>query len=291
MSRWVASSAIAVLFLVSIPLGAGPASAGWVIDEEAKGVEGEGRPPVRHQAMLQANRMKRVMLGADGSPTHAFILDLDAETITTVDYQGRRYVSGTLQEFVQMTTDAMKMAQDAQGQMGEAMAKMREAMKNMPPEQRKMMEETMRSRMPQPGAAPQECRQPKVEVRRTGEEVTIAGYRAAQYEVLADAKLESEVWVARDLTAWRELDAKKLQRFGTEMAKIARCAPGQSRAGFGHDQSMQLAIEGYPVRTVSKSGGKVTSEVVKAATRALPAAEFEPPAGFTRRGLRDMMGR
>ena len=159
---WMASSVTAVLFLMSIPLGAGPASAGWVIDEETKGIEGEGRPPARHQAMLQANRMKRVMLGADGSPTHAFILDLDAETITTVDYKGRRYMSGTLQEFVQMTTDAMKMAQDAQGQMGDAMAQMREAMKNMPPEQRKMMEETMRSRMPQAGAAPQECRQPKV---------------------------------------------------------------------------------------------------------------------------------
>ena len=148
------------------------------------------------------------------------------------------------------------------------------------------------SRMPQAGSAPQECRTPKVEIRRTGQEATIAGYRTAQYEVLADAKLESEVWIAKDLTAWRELDPKKLQRFGTEMAKIARCAPGQSRAGFGAaDQSMQLALEGYPVRTVSKSGGKVTTEVVKAATRALPAAEFEPPAGFTRRGLRDMMGR
>ena len=86
--------------------------------------------------------MKRVMLGADGSPTHAFILNLDAETITTVDYQGRRYMSGTLQEFVQMTTDMMKMAQDALGQMGDVMARMRESMKNMPPEQRQMMEES-----------------------------------------------------------------------------------------------------------------------------------------------------
>jgi len=292
MRRWVARRAIAVLFLVSIPLGPRPAAAGWVIDEEVKGIDGDGRPPVRQQAMLQANRMKRVMLGADGSPTHAFILNLDAETITTVDYQGRRYMSGTLQEFVQMTTDMMKMAQDALGQMGDVMARMRESMKNMPPEQRQMMEETMRSRMPQAGAAPQECRTPKVEVRRTGQEATIAGYRAAQYEVVADTRPESEVWVARDLTAWRELDPQKLQRFGTEMAKIARCAPGQARAGFGHaDQSIELAREGYPVRIVSKSGGTMTSEVVKAATRPLPAAEFEPPAEFTQRGLREMMGR
>lgn len=278
------------LFLLSIPLGAGPASAGWVIDEVMKGVGGEGAQPARQQTMLQSNRMKRLTLGADGNPTHALILNLDSETITTVDYAAKRYITTTVQEFVQTTTAAMKMAQGAQAQMAQAMPQMQEAMKNLPPEQRKAMEEMMRSRMPQSGTEPEECRESKVEVHRTGKQEVIAGYRAAQYEILADSKPESEVWIAKELTpAWRELDSQKLQRVAAEMAKVARCAPGGAQAGPRADQAMKLAAEGYPVRTVTRGGRPVTVEVVKATTRSLPAGEFEPPADFASKSLKEMM--
>jgi hypothetical protein len=278
------------VFLLGIPLGAGPASAGWVIDEVMKGVGGEGAQPARQQTMLQSNRMKRLTLGADGNPTHAFILNLDTETITNVDYAAKRYITTTVQEFVQTTTAAMKTAQGAQAQMAQAMPQMQEAMKNLPPEQRKMMEEMMRSRMPQSGTAAEECREPKVEVHRTGKQEVIAGYRAAQYEILADSKPESEVWIAKDLTAaWRELDPNKLQRIAAEMAKVARCAPGGAQAGPRADEAMKLAAEGYPVRTVARGGRPVTVEVVKATARSVSAGEFEPPAGFTSKSLQEMM--
>lgn len=292
MRTGLASRTVAAgLLLFGIALGAGPASAGWVIDEVMKGVGSEGAQPARQQTMLQSNRMKRLTLGTDGTPTHAFILNLDSETVTTVDYAAKHYITTTVQEFVQTTTGAMKMAQGAQTQMAQAMPQMQEAMKNLPPEQRKMMEEMMRSRMAQSGTTAQECREPKIEVHRTGKQEVIAGYRAVQYEILADSQPESEVWVAKELTpAWRELDSQKLQRVAAEMAKLGRCAPGGAQAGPRADQAMKLAAEGYPVRTVARGDRPVTVEVVKATARSLPAGEFEPPAGFTSKSLKEMMG-
>jgi hypothetical protein len=50
----------------------------------------------------------------------------------------------------------------------------------------------------------------------------------------------------------------------------------------------KLMKDGYPVRSVGKDGG--TTEVVKAESRSLGANEFEPPTGFARKTLKEMMG-
>ena len=271
--------------LASVLLWTGQASAGWIIDQVIKGA-GEG---ARQQVVLQANRMKTVMLGEDADPFMAFILDLNADTITQVDYKKRHYITTTVQEFGQM----MQGVQEAvSGHMAQAMKQMQESMKDMPPEQRKMMEEMMRSWMPKTEGAPQDCPESRVEMKKTGEQATIAGYPAVRYDVLIDGKPDSELWLAKGIAAWRELDPQKLKRFAAEMAKLApRCGRGQRQRGFrGDDPSWKLAKEGYPVRTVHRSNGSTTLEVVKAETRAVPATEFQPPAGFTRQTLKEMMG-
>ena len=269
---------ISGIVLMLALIWANTASAGWVIEQIAKG-GGEGG---RQQVLVQANRMKSVMLGPDGRPAATFILDLDAQTITHVDYQQRQVMTAAVQEYVQ----AIRGAQEAG--MAQAMREMQERLKSMPPEQRQMAEQMMRSQMGQAGGTGQECREPRTEVRRTGQQATIAGYPAVRYDVLADGKLEAEVWAAPAITAWRELDPRKLERFTAEMAKLAGCGPG--RPGLlGADASWKLSSEGYPVRTVDPGG--VTIEVVKAESRTIPAAEFQPPAGFARKTLRDMMGR
>jgi len=286
MSRYrvVACGALAGIFVWT-----GQASAGWVIDQVMKG-GGEG---TRQQVLLQANRMKTLMLGEDGAPVAAVILDLNAETITQVDYKGKHYISTTVQQFGQMIQGVQ---QTMSGEMAEVMEQMQEQMKDMPPEQRKMMEEMMeemmRSRMPKTGAAPQDCVEPKVELKKTGQQATIAGYPAVRYDVLADGKPESELWLASGIAAWREMDPQKLQRFASEMAKLVpRCGSVKGQHGFRRDDpAWKLASEGYPVRTVHRSDGGVTMEVVKAESRSIPAAEFQPPAGFTKKTLRDMMG-
>ncbi len=206
---------VAWSILVSVIVWTGQASAGWVIDQVLKG-GGEGD---RQQAVLQSNQMKTLMLDATGQPTSAFILDLNAETITQVDYRDRHYVTAKVQEFGQMMQGAQQAASE---QMGRAMKEMQEAMKGMPPEQRKMMEEMMRSQMPQTEPTPEDCREPRIEIKKTGQQATIAGYPAVRYDILVDGKLESELWLATGITAWREMDPQKLERFGAEIVQPGR---------------------------------------------------------------------
>ncbi len=271
-----------VLLAWSIPASlftrADHASAGWIIDEVVKA----GGESGRQQVVLQANQMKTLMFGKGGKPISAFTLNLNNETITQVDYEGRNYFTATIQEY----------AQTIRGAMTGAMKEMQEALKDVPPEQRQMIEQMMRSQMGQSGPATQECREPRVELRKSGQQATIVGYSAVHYDVLADGKLTSELWIATGVTAWRELDQKKLERFAAEMAKLAGCSSSRSRQGLpGGDPSWKLASEGYPVRTVDRGGSGATIEVVKMETRTVPAAEFQPPPGFTRKMLREMMGR
>ncbi len=270
--------------LAGVVVGAGPAWAGWVIDQVMRG-GGEGG---RMQVLVQANRMKTLMLGPDGRPAMAFIVDLNTETIIQVDFQQRRYTASTIQEYGQVMRGAQ---QAAAGDRARAMEQMREALKDMPPEQRQAMEQMMRSQMAQAGQGPQECRERRIEVRRTGQQATIAGFSAVRYDVFADGRPESEVWVAPGLTAWRELDPQRLARFAAEIAKIAGCGASAPAGGpLGGDAVWQLAGEGYPVRSVHAGSG-TTVEVVKAESRAVPAAEFQPPAGFARKTLQETLGR
>jgi hypothetical protein len=226
---------------------------------------------------IAANRVKTVTL-ADGQPVNAVVLDLDTQTITQVDYAAKTYVSATVQEFVQLTQSSRQMVDQ----------RMEEAMKSLPPERRRMMEEMMRRRGGGAGA----CPEPKaVDVRKTSEQQTIAGFSAVRYDVLTDGQPETEVWVAPAITAWKELDRAKLETFGAEMAKISACAPAaRAPVGvLGTDQSWKLAGEGYPVRTTRARGGG--SEVTKAQERQVPAADFDPPAGFSRRPLGEAVPR
>jgi len=262
-----------IALLGTLPVWPGPAGAGWVIDEVVTG----GGESGRQQVFLQSNRMKTV-LHREGQPASAVIVDLDAETITQVDYRDRWYVTGTVDDYTRAMGSAMAGASQ----------QMQEALKQLPPEQRKMAEEMMRSRMPG-GAGPVECREPRIEVRRGGQQAVIAGFAATRFDLLADGSPRSEMWVARDLTAWQELDRQKLERFAGAMARFSACGPrGGGVQAF--DASWRAAGEGYPVRTVSVGSG-TRVEVVSADRRPVPPAEFQAPPGFARRTLDALMSR
>ena len=264
---------------------ANSAAAGWVIDQVIKG-GGQGDEG-KQQVIMQANQMKTSMLGPDGKPETAFILDLIAETFTQVNYKEGSYMTAKVQEYAQML----------QGGIKDAMSAMKEALKDVPPEQRQMMEQMMRSKMPQGDEKAGDCREPKIETRKTGRQATIAGYSAVSYEILADGKPDSELWIAKGITAGKELDPKKLERvMGELMQAVPRCGPGggpsgSGRPGVGQDQAWKLASEGYPVKTILRGGNGTTVDVVKAESRSIPASEFQPPANFTRQSLDKMFKR
>src|SRR5262249_28263041 len=113
-----------------------PAAAGWLIDQMLTG----GGQSARQQIVLQANRMKSGLFGADGRPAVAFILDVAGDTITQVDYGQRQYVSASVPEYTRWMA---RVTQAADAQMAASMKQMEEAMKNMSPDQRKAMEQQM----------------------------------------------------------------------------------------------------------------------------------------------------
>lgn len=260
---------------------ASPAWGGWLIEEVTRGAGAEGR----QQLVLQGNRLKTVMVAADVQPQQAFIVDLDAQTVTHVDYAERRYVAANVEEYAR---EIGRAAQAAMGQAAEALKQMEEAMKGLPPEQRQMMEAMMKGRG-MPARSSSACVEPRRQVRRTGQQATVAGYRAERVELLADGKLEAELWLAPELRAWRELDPAKLERFTAAMARALPGCAGPDRPGLlGADPAWRLAGEGFPVRAVAHG---VTVEVVRAESRPIPVSEFQPPAGFARAALGDLLGR
>ncbi|MGH7409589.1 MAG: DUF4412 domain-containing protein, partial [Candidatus Methylomirabilis sp.] len=228
----------------------GQALAGWIIDQVVRG-DGER---ARERVLIQANRMKTFMLGPDGKPVAALILDLEAQTITQVDFQQRYYVAATVQEYVQTMRQAQQMLS---GRIPEAMKQ-----------------------------APMDCREPAIEIRKAGQQATIAGYSAVRYDILVEGDLDDELWLAKDLKVWLEWDPRKVEQFAVEMGKGSPCGHSKGRIGLlGPDQARQLAEEGYPVRTLHRGpeGSSYTIEVVKVEGRDVQPSEFQPPAGFTRK--------
>ncbi len=295
---------VGVLVCVAL-LGMLPAReawAGWVIEQvirSAAGGAGAAGDGDRQVLTLSSNRMKTVVMDRAGRPMVAWIMDLDAQTLTSVNYEQKSVTTGTIQEYA----ESLRGATAAMGgQMAEAMKQMQEAMKDMPPEQRQQVEQMLRKSMPSgsaPGQAPsaEACRQPQVEVRPTGQRATIAGFAATRYDVFEDGKLAREVWVSPAITAWRELDPQKMERFSQAMrratASLPGCGRGRGRAPGSDpdDPAWKLAGEGYPVRTVEHgTRGETILEAVKAESRAVPATEFQPPAGFSRQTFKEMLG-
>ena len=286
MRRW----AIAVALLGTLAAMTTPVSAGWVIDQVMKG---GGDDNNRQRLFLQQNRLKTLVM--DGANvTNAVVMDLDAQTITQIDYKQRAYTTATAAEYAALMRQGFEKMGEAAGQMQSQMKELEEQLKNLPPEQRRQIEAMMKQaqgaqRSPaQPQAKPEDCTPEKVDVKRTGKSITVAGYEASGYQVFTNGKLDSEVWIAPAITAAREIDPQKLERMMKEMMKaLPHCPPrGQM---FGADPMWKLMKDGYPVRSVDKDGGSVI-EVVKAESRSLGATEFQAPAGFARKTLQEMMG-
>jgi hypothetical protein len=284
MSRPAAVAALLAMLSV-----AAPAWAGWVIDEVVRA----GGKTERHRQLLQANRIKTVSFEGD-RVTQSVVMDLDAQTILHIDHAERVYTIATAKEYAEM----MKQGFEAVGQMGQQMAEqfkeMEKELKNLPPEQRRQIEAMMKQAQPQgskPGAPalkPEDCAPDKTDIKRTGKTANVAGYDAIGYQLFTNGKLDSEVFIAPAITAIREIDPAKLERMMREIVRaLPQCPPrGQL---IGADPVWKLMKDGYPVRSVEQAGGSVT-EVTKAESRSIAAGEFQPPAGYARKTLKELMG-
>jgi len=121
-----------------------------------------------------------------------------------------------------------------------------------------------------------------LEVKKTSETETIAGYKATKYDVMVDGTLKDEIWIAEDVEINKEYDQDKFHQM-VEM-----------RTGGGSYESSQayreLFMRGYPLKHVHySSDGPETTIVTKVTKTDIPDSQFKVPNGYVEMDMMQMM--
>jgi len=121
-----------------------------------------------------------------------------------------------------------------------------------------------------------------VEVKKTEDKESIAGYEATKYQVLVDGKMEQEIWMSKDLDVTSDLNLEKYNHMSSmRMPKVTfQSSP----------EYQDLMKMGYPLKEVQfQADGKVITQVTKIEKKTIPDSQFEVPAGFQEMDMQQMM--
>ena len=254
------------------------ASAGVVY--EIKSVRyGSGEPVEEFiNASVDGDNLKMVMGGtADGNADEMIFRGSVPEMIM-VDHKEKRYYvmdESTIREIGNQMSDIER--------------QMQEALKDVPPEQRPMIEQMMKSRMPKGMQGPSK---PTFQLNRTPEKGTRNGYPCVKYELLREGTLMQEMWV----TDWSNIEGGADVRDAflgmSEFFQSLRDAmPDFVRDDDNMFQNMK-DMDGFPVVSLDYSPDGTLegeSKLVSAARQSIDTAAFGPPDGYVREEMR--MGR
>ncbi len=188
------------------------------------------------------------------------IVRLDKKIIYQVNPTEKTYTEQTFDEF---EAQMKKMGEKADAQMAELQKKMQ----TMPEEQRKMVEQMMADRMGN------KDKNAKIDVAKTSESKTIAGYGCTKYSVTKDGKETLALWATKDLKGYDNTMRKDMQDFSARMMT----------ADLGGTKGLVEAlnkVDGFPMETDMQGGVKV--QVTKVERKNIAASEFEVPAGYTK---------
>lgn len=163
-------------------------------------------------------------------------------------------------------------------------AQIQEALKDAPPEQRAMMEEMIRQRMPQ---ARNSAPVPSYSIKPTGESGEENGFPVRKYELYSDSKLSKVFWVtdwdnvegAREAVAAFESMADFISDLQDAMPNFAK-SPAVGSHAYEHFDD----LDGFPVVTIDiGADGAPTGEtrLKTSAEQEVDPAAFEPPAGYS----------
>jgi hypothetical protein len=185
-----------------------------------------------------------------------------------VDHESRTVYSGNPSEMSGM--------RDA------AMAQMEEQLKQMPPEQREMVRKMMADRMKTESGAAVKV---DVEIRRTKEKATVAGYSVEKFEVRVGGRHREDIWLTSRISLADELDIDKLRTFMESMAWGGTEETAYTQSG----EYFELYMKGFPLKqSMIMPGGNVVSEAEKVEQKKIPDASFAVPADYARKGLEEL---
>jgi hypothetical protein len=206
--------------------------------------------------LLDANRMR---LESDDGRAMMFLTDGGRNRIVILDKARNTY-----QEIDQQTMD--QMGQMMAGASSGAAAQMEAAMKNMTPEQRKMVEQAMKGKMPQ-AAAPAAASKTVYTAKGSG---SVNGFSCTKYEGDNGGQKEAEVCAA--LPAQLKLSAsdmqifEKMREFSAGLLSSLAKSPVKVNVPTG---SLESGYEGFPIQRTDFDNGQATKRSeLKSLTRA-----------------------
>ena len=193
-------------------------------DFKRRQISGRGIPvtgnDIDTDRIIPARFLKAVTFEGNRS-TEAMVMDLDAQTITHIDYKDRFYMTATAKEYGEVLKQGMQMAGEMMGKEMQAQMKEMEAeLKKLPPEQRRAMEAMMKQ-MQQgakqtpaaPTIKPEDCKPPS----HTGRQKRALIGRAQSACPFCNCSTTSQV------------------RTGAKPSLSARCSSWRTRSpGHGH---------------------------------------------------------
>ncbi len=248
--RFCSAFVLILLFIGSTPV----ARSGIIITEDG----GE-------KTLISKGKIKEISGDAD---VRWQCFDAKAGTILQVNSGSRTYSKGTTREYCEASSLLFE-----------------ESMKNMPPEQRKMIEDGMQKSRRQEKA--------KVSITKAGAGGTIAGYTTEKYKIMVDGSLHEEVWIASSPAIMKEIpDAEMMARF---MREFQHCmSSGKfdvSNEPEFSTEYLSMMKEGLTLKNVryQNGHGEIGTEVVSVEQKDLPASEFEPPAGYKKLTILEML--
>jgi hypothetical protein len=168
--------------------------------------------------------------------------------------------------------DAMRIDMTADGQSFATIMDMKKLeMMVLMPEQKMYMVMPMKQTI-EKAAAKAEYKDP--EIVKTGRSETILGYKCEEY-ITKDKNTTTEIWIAEGLGAFMGMGDSGGGGMGGMFG-------GKKKAASGWEEKFK-GKPGFPLRVVTRDGkGKETfkMEATKIEPGALPAALFQPPAGY-----------
>ncbi len=218
------------------------------------------------KAYIDKNRMRAESKEHNGDVTIIFLND--KQVFWSIDNRKRTYTEFTKKDVIQMKT-----------QMDEAMKQFQEQMKNMPQEQRAMMEQMMKGKMP--------SQSPKTTFRKTASNIKINKWTCDKYEGYLEGIKTKEIWT----TDWRNLglsreDFNVMQGMSEFFEELTQNKSLFFKAG-SKDWEKEQGYPGIPVKTVSYSNGQIKhiNELKQIRKQDLDPSLFELPEGFTKKNI------
>ena len=223
----------------------------------------QAREPIESTVAVKGNRMATV------SKERASIIDLDAETITEVNFARKTYTVMTFAEMKQAMEDAMQRVKNAPKQQSE-----------QPPQQPSNVDMDF-----------------KVEVKETGESKEIAGLRTK--EVILTMRMEgtdkdsgnkgamvitNDMWITPDIPGYEEIRefhkrmaAKMNWSLDSGMGSMLASRPDMAR-GMANLSKEVSKMKGIPVMTVMKMTGEGQPGAAPAGTDGQTTTQQPKPA-------------